>query len=55
MKLDCSPSAAVKRMSGWSLGFADCFAAAVLVGGLMIGAAGAVATMLMGDTVATKC
>lgn len=29
--------------------------APVLVGGLMIGAAGAIATMLMGDTVATKC
>lgn len=29
--------------------------APVLVGGLLIGAAGAIATMLMGDTVATKC
>ena len=29
--------------------------APVLVGGLMIGAAGAIATMLMGDTVAGKC
>ena len=29
--------------------------APVLVGGLMIGAAGAIATMLMGDQVAEKC